>query len=332
VINQLKKGRMMKFFKKRVYVRSIPTYEDWLNPTKQTGIKHIYRRVWDMRKIGIFAGVFAVVAGLLATVAFMGFRGGNPATAVPQDTTTTTVVESTTTTSTTVPVDEVMNVCDMPRSYSTEYDLGLYESRKFNATMWKEQGITLVFEWALPDEYDRYMFDFIKAVDKFSKYTGLKTEVMKGYDETAANILDYEWDYLMSMEDPDNVFSQERLTRFLEKYDPKKLSINVVLDDTLDDGTLAWVMGRKLRFGLVKSYLDQIVGSINGGEVYAWDQNYMHVVLHELGHIVGLGHTHISDDDIRQDNSIMSYEALTTDQYLPGDIAGLQEIFCKEEK
>jgi len=300
------------------------------NPFEEITTIPVYKEVWDMRKILSIGGVATVLMGMLAMVSVLGFRGGNPATAVPQDTTTTTVVESTTTTSTTVPVDEVMNVCDMPRSYSTEYDLGLYESRKFNATMWKEQGITLVFEWALPDEYDRYMFDFIKAVDEFSKYTGLKTEVMKGYDETAANILDYEWDYLMSMEDPDNVFSQERLTRFLEKYDPKKLSINVVLDETLDDGTLAWVMGRKLRFGLVKSYLDQIVGSINGGEVYAWDQNYMHVVLHELGHIVGLGHTHISDDDIRQEDSIMSYEAHYEDYYLPGDIAGLQKIFCLE--
>lgn len=314
----------MKFFKKRVYVRSVPTYEDWLNPTKQTGIKHIYRRVWDMKKIGIFAGVFTVVAGLLATVAFVGFRGGNPATAVPQSTTTTTVVE-TTTTSTTVPADEAMNVCDMPRSYSNEYGLWAHYDRRFNASMWKEQDITLMFEWVLPAEYDVYMFDFIKAVDRFSKYTGLKYEVVKGYDETAAGITSWEWDYLMALENPEEEYFQDKLTHFLETYDTKKLSINVVLDDQTNDGTLAWVKHKNLMLGIVKTYLDDTRG-------LTWDESYMHVILHELGHIVGLDHTH-KDDGIQQDESVMSYESsMRDDHYLPGDIAGLQEIFCKEEK
>ena len=53
-------------------------------------------------------------------------------------------------------------------------------------------------------------------------------------------------------------------------------------------------------------------------------------MLHELGHVIGLEHTHIDDDGINQGDSIMSYEANEEDHYLPGDIAGLQEIFCSE--
>jgi hypothetical protein len=55
---------------------------------------------------------------------------------------------------------------------------------------------------------------------------------------------------------------------------------------------------------------------------------HTHMVLHELGHMVGLGHTHKAEGE--QTESVMSYES---DQdfagYMAGDIAGLQEVLCK---
>lgn len=54
---------------------------------------------------------------------------------------------------------------------------------------------------------------------------------------------------------------------------------------------------------------------------------HTHTTLHELGHLFGLQHTHGAEG--QQTDSIMSYESdYNVNGYLPGDIAGLQEVFC----
>lgn len=60
----------------------------------------------------------------------------------------------------------------------------------------------------------------------------------------------------------------------------------------------------------------------------AWgDLGHTHIVLHELGHLMGLDHTH--DAPGEQVDSVMSYESHRSGHYLPGDIAGLKILLCK---
>lgn len=334
-----RKSNNMKMFKKRIVVN----YRDVLDPNNPFRIierRPVYKMVWDMKKIGIFGGVFATVIALLFTTAMFAFRGGNSVIAASNTTVapTTTIVEQTTTTTTTIPSFMVPQyVCDMPMSYSTEYDMNNFISAEFNAQDWKDRDITLVFEWVLPDEYDQYMPQFAEYVDKFSIYTGIKTQVIKGYDETASDSWDYEWNYVRSQEKVDagedsSGFYQERVDAFLAKYDTKKIGVNVVLDDSdREDGAVGWMRTNNLQFGItLRAFEVNVV--LNGKGYTYWERSYGGLVLHELGHAIGLDHTHVANDGIYQEDSIMSYETSdTVDYYLPGDIAAMQKMFCTKE-
>lgn len=74
-------------------------------------------------------------------------------------------------------------------------------------------------------------------------------------------------------------------------------------------------------------YIDSAEFVIDPSMLPYWSENHTNTVLHEMGHLYGLGHTH--HEDGQQVDSIMSYESdRNVYGYLPGDIAGLKEVFC----
>lgn len=315
----------MKAFKKQKLIG----YRSMRDPRDQSKIIRtipVYKEVWDMGAIRTIGAIAVTsVLGVFAALA-LSVSGGASVTAEDEPKVSTTVVQTQE-----LPIS-AQDVCSMPQSNSYEYDMYWFNERIFNARDWRDNGITLVFQWLLPEGYEENMLQFESYVNKFSDYTGIEATVVKGYDESAADIDTYEWQYIKPLKEldknQDDSYSKDKVDYFLSNYDPTKIGIEVVLDEkSRDDNAVAWVEMNSLKFGIVDSTF--WVQYFNNGKYSYWDMNHGNLILHELGHIIGLGHSHDLDDGIIQGDSVMSYEVDNSiDYYLPGDIAAMQKIFC----
>jgi hypothetical protein len=292
-----RKRMKMNMFKKNIYINSVPEYSDWLNPHIQTGVRHIYNKVWDMKKIVTFGGVFAVVLALLVTTAMFAFRGGNDAAAVVDLNTTTTVVEQNITTTTTV-ANRAQYVCDMPRSTSTEYEFikwsnGSVAYPDFPAVTAK----TIVFTWHV-DLSVEVRNIFAKNITDVGIYVGKE----------------------MRIENADYVASNGELIV------PVVNGSNIKMFADGDYLAAIWTRNSFL-FGVESSF---VLNDTHSDLETHMRLSGTRIIYHELGHLFGLDHTHVDDDGIQQRDSIMSYEWIWSAKgFETGDIAGLQEIFCK---
>lgn len=285
-----------------------------------------YYNVWGTKRTLNMKGIlfYAVMLIMVGTIigAFL-LTGSNNAettttsTTVAETTTTSTVAETTTTvaeTVTTSTVTEISNkvygpewvkrdlyVCNT-ESNSTEYRFlgkehvwsdGVQREIPWATMITKE----IVLLWSIDDEV-KYN-DFVNDIALFNEYThaGVRVE---------------QWGYS---------------PRYGEFVVP-------VLNEDIE-GDVAWA-DMHVELSILRDW--SMFGKETGVEIYPgrfrfddlglenWEY-HTHMVLHEMGHLFGLDHTH--DGEGRQTDSIMSYESdYNVNGYLPGDIAGLQEVFC----
>jgi len=269
---------------------------DWT----RSGIRYQTVSVVDTTRVvlvSVLAGI--VMLGLVTTAVLTIMGSQSNAQSTDAYTTATTVVNEyveETTTTTTVPV-RGQYVCDMPTSYSTEYKLMQWNTGKYAYLDFPSITATkIVFEWHI-DQVQEVMDTFQQDIEEVGRYVGKEMRIeLPGYvaqdDEFVVPV----------------VFNNKDMGN-------ASYSAYILWQSNFFFGTEA-------TFAFNPSVFENID---------KWN-NYHHIiVLHELGHLFGLDHTHIDNDGIEQHDSIMSYEGIwTREGYLAGDIAGFQQIFCNK--
>lgn len=263
-----------------------------------------YAEYWDIkwnRIMVVIATIMILIGGMFATI-IMGSddtatASNAPTTTMVKETTTTveittTTVEETTTTASTPAVEYV---CDTYTN-STEYTIQhatMQDGSEYDIDWSVMASKHVVFQWNMDNTY---LEDFKADVAIFAQYTHMDVTVVDTSYTPAAE------DYLVPvvMGDLEGKAWAQMNTRLSASGFLDMTTINIV------DATFT---------------MDP---SVFGAE---WATTHTHTVLHELGHMVGLGHTH--DAEGEQMDSVMSYESdYEFAGYLPGDIAGLQKVLC----
>lgn len=270
-----------------------------------------YKQVTILNKsaAAIYGGVLVLIA-VLTMVGALVFGGSNTMDAAADtmvDITVDTVVDTTvdTTPVMTMPVvEEVIPVapvpqyvCDMPAT-SNEYafldDAYVWQDGVKRKVSWKATlKHDVVMLWAIDDEAK--FADFINDIAMFNTYTRANVRVERyGY-------IGKENDFIV----PVVIEDLEGLTWAHMENHLQAMNLFGIDITTLKSAKLAFD----------PEFMTE-----------HWDV-HTHTVLHEMGHMFGLDHTHEQEGE--QTDSIMSYESdYTTVGYLPGDIAGLQKVFC----
>lgn len=270
-----------------------------------------YRDNWkEVKKVNVKAlalYVAIMMAVIMAVVSFM-IMGGNDNTVV--NNIPTTVVDETSTdmvetqvamveeTTTTMPVVVDKYVCN------TEVDSMEYHFQD-DEYQWAD-GIQREIPWASLLSKDIIM---LWSINDEAKYADFVADIALFNEYTHAGVRVEKYGYIPSEDE---------------------FIVPVVNEDI--EGNFAWAdmgvgVGVSSLFGMETVSIRNATLRFDQLGLDNWEY-HTHTVLHEMGHLFGLGHTHGEDGE--QTDSIMSYESdYEFAGYLPGDIAGLKEVFCK---
>lgn len=261
----------------------------------RSGVRYRTQYVLDTTRV-IVASVVAgiVLITLIATTLLVLMGSSSDAQAVDTQRDTTQVVEEEVTTTTTVPV-RGQYVCDMPKSDSTEYAFVQWSNGEYLYTDAPSvHANTIVFEWHI-DPVQEVMNTFRSDIEEVGRYVGKEMRIeMPGYVAQDGEFV---------------------------------VPVTFNEDDMEDSDYSAFILWRSnFLFGTEATFAFNRNVFTN---IEKWNAYHHIIVLHELGHLFGLEHTHVDNDGIDQHDSAMSYEGIwDREGYLAGDIAGFQKIFC----
>lgn len=248
-------------------------------------------------------------------VAFKGLSGSfeETTTTVVEETTTTTVVTTTTVEvygdiiygpEYVAPAPKVEWVCDTPTTSDEWKLIGVGEWSDLEID-WKEMAAReVVFEWKAGDIL---LPAFEKAVEMFIEYTRANVRVeSEGYLAVDGE------DVIPVNKVPSLGDFAAHVVRY---YDESQVKTEI-------HPTLRYLYtAGMLRAGETYMEIDSKM------EDEGYEYTLVNMFLHEIGHVYGLDHTH--EEEGEQVDSVMSYESdPSVSHYLPGDIAGLKEVFC----
>lgn len=282
----------------------------WGNPKFEWDWKTKYSL--NTNAVAVVIAIVGVIAGIIVSsfVAFKGLSGSFEETT----TTTTVVVEETTTTQEVyeyvvygpeyvTPVRKVEYVCDTP-TISNEWKLmEIFTGYNMSQVDWREMASRkVVFQW---NAGDTMAAAFEEAVALVVEYTRADIRVVYG------NYIPLNGEYVIPVT---RTTLEEGAALVQHYYDPRNLE-----DNRNEDGVV--ITTGLLMVSTTYMEVDYMM------EQEKYEYALVNVFLHEIGHVFGLDHTH--EEDGMQVDSVMSYESDDgVSHYLPGDIAGLKEVFC----
>lgn len=304
--------KLINMFIEKKYEKTNERYvglDAWGNPK----FEHDWKTSYKIKKDALV--VIAIVGVILAVivssfVAFKGFSGSFEETT----TTTTVVVEETTTTvqeevyvygpEYVAPGPKVEYVCDTPTTSDEWKLLEIFTGYNMSQVDWKEMASReVVFQW---NAGEVMASAFEEAVALLIEYTRANVRVVYG-EYTPLN-----GEYVVPVTKKE--LRQGAGGMVTHSYDSRELN-----DSRNQEGVM--VTTGLLVVAATRMEIDPMMEQ----EVYEY--GLIGLLLHEIGHVYGLDHTH--EEEGEQLDSVMSYESdPAVSHYLPGDIAGLKEVFC----
>jgi hypothetical protein len=302
------------FFKKEYKViarRQIGMDPFTYEPIYTNDYRAVMVPMWNRIVMTVIAMAIIIVGIIGATIVLSSNDTAATSNVLPTITTmveetTTTMVEESTTTVAEVTAAMVEETTTTVAPVTAEYVCDTYtNSSEYTATMFPMEDGSMVeipwetmvdnhvvMQWNLPmdSKYD----DFMGDIALFNQYTHMGVQVVD------SSYVPTETDWVVPV-----------VERDLPELHVAEMQINVAGSST---------------FLGVSLHIQDATLAVDPSVQDDW-ANHTHIILHEMGHLMGLDHTH--DAEGEQVQSIMSYESdYSYGKYLPGDIAGLQQVIC----